>query len=180
MSPICLHMSDPHLSPLTPLNGHMIKGYATLLKPIIFWDTLIWPTQSVFLYVLSIPTIMLQIFPITPKQDVMKVARPQIQKLTKERAQNKRAENVISTFSFLYSSGKKSVVFCFGLLLPQILVDFQNQGQIWNLLVLMFSKHLLHVQFVQVLPEILEAKDTWYHCFIFMRFDLLEIKWTEI
>ena len=30
--------------------------------------------------------------------------------------------------SNMYSSGKKSVVFCFALLLPQILVDFQNQG----------------------------------------------------
>ena len=74
--------------------------------------------------------------------------------------------------SNMYSSGKKSVVFCFALLLPQILVDFQNQGQIWNLLVLTFSKHPLHVQFDQVLAEIFEVKDTRYHSFIFMRIDL--------
>ena len=30
----------PFLSPYTPLNGHMIKGYAIFLKPIFFWDTL--------------------------------------------------------------------------------------------------------------------------------------------
>ena len=58
----------------------------------------------------------------------------------------------------IYSSGKKSVIFCFALLLPQILVDFQNQGQIWNLLVLTFSKHPLHVQFDQVLAEIFVLK----------------------
>ena len=31
---------NPLLSPYTPLNGHMIKGYAIFLKPIFFWDTL--------------------------------------------------------------------------------------------------------------------------------------------
>ena len=30
----------------------------------------------------------------------------------------------------LYSTGTKSWIFCFALLLPQILVNFQNQGQI--------------------------------------------------
>ena len=30
--------------------------------------------------------------------------------------------------SNMYSSGKKSVVFCFALLLPQILVDFSKPG----------------------------------------------------
>ena len=34
-----------------------------------------------YVYMYYLPTIMLQIFPIIPKQDVMKVARPQIQKL---------------------------------------------------------------------------------------------------
>ena len=80
----------------------------------------------------------------------------------------------------MYSSGKKSVIFCFALLLPQILVDFQNQGQIWNLLVLTFSKHPLHVQFDQVLPEIFEVKDTWCHSFIFMIIDFTERKTIEI
>ena len=82
--------------------------------------------------------------------------------------------------SYAYSSGKKSVVFCFALLLPQILVHFQNQGQIWNLLVLTFSKHPLHVQFDQVLAEIFEVKDTRYYSFIFIRIDLRRWKKTEI
>ena len=59
-----------------------------------------------------------------------------------------------------YSCDPKFVVFCFALLLPQILVNYQNQGQIWNLQVLTFSKHPLHVQFDQVLAEIFEVKDT--------------------
>ena len=40
------------------------------------------------------------------------------------------------------------------------MVNFQNQGQIWNLLVLTFSKHPLHVQFD--LAEIFEVKDKWH------------------
>ena len=74
-----------------------------------------------------------------------------------------------------YSGGNKFVVFCFALLLPQILVNFQNQGQIWNLLVLTFSKHPLHVQFDQVLAEIFEVKDTWGHSFIFLIIDLVSL-----
>ena len=80
----------------------------------------------------------------------------------------------------IYSTGTKSWIFCFALLLPQILVNFQNQGQIWNLLVLTFSKHPLHVQFDQVLPEIFEVKDTWCHSFIFMIIDFTERKTIEI
>ena len=68
----------------------------------------------------------------------------------------------------MYSTGTKSSIFCFALSLPQILVNFQNQRQIWNLLVLTFSKHPLHVQFDQVLPEIFEVKDIWCHSFIFL------------
>ena len=60
----------------------------------------------------------------------------------------------------LYSTCQKSPIFCFAQLLMQILVNFQNQGQIWNLLVLRFSKHPLHVQFDQVLAEIFEVKNT--------------------
>ena len=59
-----------------------------------------------------------------------------------------------------YSSSHKSSIFCFAQLLLQILANYQNQGQIWNLLVLTFSKHPLHVQFDQVLAEIFEVKDT--------------------
>ena len=33
------------------------------------------------------------------------------------------------TYLLKYSRGEKSVIFCFALLLPQILEDFQNQGQ---------------------------------------------------
>ena len=56
--------------------------------------------------------------------------------------------------NFLYSNGNKFVIFCFALLIPQILDNFQKQGQFWNLLVLTISKHPLHVQFDQVLAEI--------------------------
>ena len=78
----------------------------------------------------------------------------------------------------IYSCDCKFVIFCFALLLPKI--KFQKQYQFWNLLVLTISKHPPHVQFDQVLAEIMEVKDTWYHSFIFMSFDLLEMKITEI
>ena len=80
----------------------------------------------------------------------------------------------------MYSRGEKSVIFCFALLLPQILDDFQNQGQFWNLQVLTISKHPLHVQFDQVLAEIFDVKDTWYHSIIFMTLNLTKRKTTEI
>ena len=57
-----------------------------------------------------------------------------------------------------YSTYQKSPIFCFAQLLMQILVNFQNQWQIWNLLVLRFSKHPLHVQFDQVLVSYHENK----------------------
>ena len=88
--------------------------------------------------------------------------------------------NETSFYKTIYSTGTKSLIFCFALSLPQIFVNFQNQGQIWNLLVLTFSKHPLHVQFDQVLAEIFEVKDTWCHSFIFMVIDLLEMKITLI
>ena len=50
----------------------------------------------------------------------------------------------------IYSGGKKYVVFCFPQLLPQILVEFQNQGQIWNLMVLMFSKQISQLKLGQI------------------------------
>ena len=84
--------------------------------------------------------------------------------------------NKCRQYLLLYRPGTKSSIFCFVLLLPQILVNLQNQQQIWNLLVLKFSKHPLHVQFDQVLAEIFEVKDTWYHSFIFMLIDLTERK----
>ena len=80
----------------------------------------------------------------------------------------------------LYSSSHKSSIFCFAQLLLQILVNYQNQGQIWNLLVLTFSKHPLHVQFDQVLAEIFEFKDTWLESFISMIIDLTERKTIQI
>ena len=83
-------------------------------------------------------------------------------------------------FQKIYSSSHKSWIFCFAQLLLQILVNYQNQGQIWKLLVLTFSKHPLHVQFDQVLAEIFEVKDTWYHSYIFMIIDLTERKTIEI
>ena len=36
----------------------------------------------------------------------------------------------------IYSSGRKSSIFCFAQLLLQILVNFQNLGQVWNLLII--------------------------------------------
>ena len=80
----------------------------------------------------------------------------------------------------LYSRAHKFVVFCFAQLHLQILVNYQNQGQIWNLLVLTFSKHPLHVQFDQVLAEIFEVKDKWLESFISMVIDLTERKIIEI
>ena len=71
-------------------------------------------------------------------------------------------------------------IFCFAQLLLQILVIYENQGHIWNRLVLTFSKHPLDVQFDQVLGEIFEIKDTWYHSFIFMLMDLTEKRNIEI
>ena len=56
----------------------------------------------------------------------------------------------------IYSTGRKSWIFCFALLLPQILVNFQNQGQIWNLLNLTLSKHVS-------LTSNISAK-TWSNC----------------
>ena len=80
----------------------------------------------------------------------------------------------------LYSSGNKFVIFCFAQLLLQILDNYQNQGQFWNLLVLTISKHPLHVQFNQVLAEIFEVKDKRYHSFIFLKFSLIQRKVTDI
>ena len=65
--------------------------------------------------------------------------------------------NMTDFISHLYSHDHKFIVFCFALLLPQILDNFQNQGQFWNLLVLIISKHPLFDQF---LAEIFEVKDT--------------------
>ena len=79
-----------------------------------------------------------------------------------------------------YSSGNKFVIFCFALLLLQILDNYQNQGQFWNLLVLTISKHPLHVQFDQVLAEIFEVKDEWSHSLIFMIINLTERKTIKI
>ena len=79
-----------------------------------------------------------------------------------------------------YSSTHKSWIFCFAQLLLQIFVNYQNQEHIWKLLVLMFSKHPLHVQFDQVLAEIFEVKDTWYHCLFYFHdnwFDWEENCW---
>ena len=83
-------------------------------------------------------------------------------------------------YIWLYSSGNKFIIFCFALLLLQILDNYQNQGQFWNLLVLTISRHPLYVQFDQVLAEIFEVKDTRYHSFIFLRFSLIEMKVTDI
>ena len=45
----------------------------------------------------------------------------------------------------IYSRAHKFVIFCFAQLHLQILVDYQNQGQFWNLLVLRIPKLSLKV-----------------------------------
>ena len=50
-------------------------------------------------------------------------------------------------FGMINTVLEKSLLYFFLLYCPQILVDFQNQGQILSLLVLTFSKHPLQVQF---------------------------------
>ena len=44
----------------------------------------------------------------------------------------------------LYSTYQKSLIFCFALLCIQILVNFQKQGHIWNLLVDVFTTPPTH------------------------------------
>ena len=56
-----------------------------------------------------------------------------------------------------YSRGENFVIFCFSLFFQKILDNFHNQGQFWNLLFLMISKHPLQVQYDQVLAEILSS-----------------------
>ena len=51
----------------------------------------------------------------------------------------------------IYSSGRKSSIFCFAQLLLQILVNHQHQFQ--NLLVLRISKHPLEAEFDEDLAE---------------------------
>ena len=61
----------------------------------------------------------------------------------------------------LHSSSHKSSIFCFAQLLLQILVNYQNQGQFWNLLVLRIPKLSLKVKFDKDLAEIIKVKDNW-------------------
>ena len=51
---------------------------------------------------------------------------------------------------------------CFGLFLPQILVNFEDQGQFWNLHVLRIPKHPLKVEFDEDLAEILQVEHNPY------------------
>ena len=66
-----------------------------------------------------------------------------------------------SALNSTYSTCQKSPIFCFAQLLLQILVNYQNQGQFWNLLVLSFPKLSLKVKFDQDLAEIIKVKDKW-------------------
>ena len=45
---------NPHLSPHTSLNSHMIKVYAIFLKPVFFWDTLYLLKRKEFLEFMNI------------------------------------------------------------------------------------------------------------------------------
>ena len=74
---------------------------------------------------------------------------------------------------WIYSGGKKFVIFCYDLLfntcyeqvfcfaqlLLQILFNYQNQGQFENLLVLRIPKLTLEVKFEQDLAELIKVKD---------------------
>ena len=70
------------------------------------------------------------------------------------------------------------ILFCS--ITPTNLGQFSKPGIDLKSASLTFSKHPLHIQFHQVLDEILKVKDTWYQSFIFMINDLLEMKITEI
>ena len=59
----------------------------------------------------------------------------------------------------IYSSSHKSLIFGFAQLILQILVNYQNQGQFWNLLVLRILKLSLEVKFDQDLNELMKVKD---------------------
>ena len=58
-----------------------------------------------------------------------------------------------------YSISHKRLIFCFAQLLLQILVNYQNQGQFWNLHVLRIPKLSLKVKFDQDLAEKIKVKD---------------------
>ena len=70
------------------------------------------------------------------------------------------------------------ILFCS--ITPTNLGQFSKPGIDLKSASLTFLKHPLHIQFHQVLDEILKVKDTWYQSFIFMIIDLLEMKITEI
>ena len=72
-------------------------------------------------------------------------------RLSEKQATNNKTDILVRTTSTnkesaLYSSGRKSSMFCFAQLLLQILVNYQNQGQFWNLLVLSIPKLSLKEQ----------------------------------
>ena len=58
-----------------------------------------------------------------------------------------------------YSISHNSLLFCFAQLLLQIFVNYQNQGQFWNLHILSIAKLSLKFKFDQDLPEIIKVKD---------------------
>ena len=51
----------------------------------------------------------------------------------------------------------------FALFLGEIFIKFETQWQFWNLLVMRIPKHPQHAQFDEVLAEIFDVKDNWYH-----------------
>ena len=51
----------------------------------------------------------------------------------------------------------------FALFLCEIFIKFETQWQFWNLLVMRIPKHPQHAQFDEVLAEIFDVKDNWYH-----------------
>ena len=66
-------------------------------------------------------------------------------------------------YVYVYTVVEISVVAkCFGLFLPQILVNFENQWQFWNLHVLRILKHPLKVEFDEELAEILKVEHNPY------------------
>ena len=98
---------------------------------------------------------------------VRQVMQKRVKKIQRQKASKENSSSSTRpTFRFsrylnseFYSSGRKSWIFCYAPLFLQILVNYQNQGQFWNLLVLRIPKLSLKVKFDKDLAEIIKVKD---------------------
>ena len=66
---------------------------------------------------------------------------------------------IYERLSQMYSISHNSLIFCFAQLLLQIFINYQNQGQFWNLHILRIPKLSLKVKFDQDLAEKIEVQD---------------------